>query len=100
MVKKVRHNGIHVATAENGNRNSPIPPFNALSRRFPITNDIGGASGGPSGAQLGAVSGALTLDCRITAAGYHYGVGESELWHFTLQDHYEPDPSDRRRKLR
>ena len=89
MVKKFRHNEIHVATAENGNRNSPIPPFNALSRRFPMTSDIGGASGGLSGTQLGAVSGASTLECRITAAGYHYRLGETELGPFTLQDHYD-----------
>jgi len=89
MVKKVRHNGIYVATAENGKRKSPILPFNALSRRVPMMQNIGETSGGPSNPQPDT-SNPPKVSCRITAAGYYYRQGETELGPFTLQDHYDP----------
>lgn len=90
MVKKVRHNGIDVATAENGNRKSPILPFNALSRRSPMMQNIGDTSGGLSNPQINEVCNAPKITCKITAAGYYYQSGETELGPFNLQDHYDP----------
>ena len=88
MVKKFVHKGIRDATAENGNRNSPILRFNALSRRSPMTQNIGEASGGPSTPQPDTCN-TPNLLCRITAAGYYYQLDETELGPFTLQDHYD-----------
>jgi len=51
-----------------------------------MTDEIGGASGAPSNRQTGQGCNTPTLDCRITAAGYYYRVGETELGPFTLQD--------------
>ena len=53
-----------------------------------MRNEIGEASGGPSNS-LGEVRGAPALDCRVTAIGYYYRLGDFELGPFTLNDRYE-----------
>ncbi len=51
---------------------------------------IGEASGGPSQGN-GDAPDSTRLVCRITAAGYYYRVGETELGPFTLQERYDPN---------